>query len=96
MVMALYPAIAKMLLLQNGFGFGGGVINLNRAGAASQIVDYEASNTSYSFGGSYLMDDSKTIFARYSKGSRAIADRLLQIAGTLNTDGSLTQHHFRL
>ncbi|MBF7073386.1 TonB-dependent receptor [Glaciecola sp. MH2013] len=74
----------------NGFGFGGGVINLNRAGAASQIVNYEASNTSYSFGGSYLLDDSKTIFARYSKGSRAIADRLLQIAGTLNADGSLT------
>lgn len=74
----------------NGFGFGGGVINLNRAGAVSQIVDYEVSNTSYSFGGSYLLDDSKTIFARYSKGSRAIADRLLQIAGTLNSDGSLT------
>lgn len=74
----------------NGFGFGGGVINLNRAGAASQIVNYEASNTSYSFGGSYIFDDSLTAFARYSKGSRAIADRLLQIAGTLNTDGSLT------
>lgn len=74
----------------NGFGFGGGVINLNRAGAGSQLVDYEASNTSYSFGGSYIMDDSKTIFTRYSKGSRAIADRLLQIGGTLNADGSLT------
>jgi hypothetical protein len=36
----------------NGFGFGGGVINLNRAGAASQIVNYEASMTSYSIGGS--------------------------------------------
>ena len=74
----------------NGFGFGGGVINLNRAGAASQIVNYDASNTSYSLGGSYLLDNSKTVFARYSKGSRAIADRLLQIAGTLNADGSLT------
>lgn len=74
----------------NGFGFGGGVINLNRAGAGSQIVNYDASNTSYSLGGSYLLDNSKTLFARYSKGSRAIADRLLQIAGTLNSDGSLT------
>lgn len=74
----------------NGFGFGGGVINLNRAGAASQIVNYEASMTSYSIGGSYIMDKSKTIFSRYSKGGRAIADRLLQIGGTLNSDGSLT------
>ncbi|WP_100657043.1 TonB-dependent receptor [Alteromonas flava] len=74
----------------NGFGFGGGVINLNRAGAGSQIVNYEASNTSYSLGGSYLYDDSLTFFGRYSKGGRAIADRLLQIAGTLNGDGSLT------
>lgn len=74
----------------NGFGFGGGVINLNRAGAASQIVNYEASNTSFSLGGSYLYDKSLTFFGRYSEGGRAIADRLLQIAGTLNSDGSLT------
>lgn len=74
----------------NGFGFGGGVINLNRAGAASQIVNYEASNTSFSIGGSYLYSDDMTMFARYSEGGRALADRLLQIAGTLNGDGSLT------
>jgi outer membrane receptor protein involved in Fe transport len=74
----------------NGFGFGGGVINLNRAGAGSQIVDYEVSHTSFSLGGSYIIDPSKTVFARYSEGGRAIADRLLQIAGTLNNDGSLT------
>lgn len=74
----------------NGFGFGGGVINLNRAGASSQLVNYEADNTSFSFGGSYLYSDSITFFARYSEGGRAIADRLLQIAGTLNQDGSLT------
>ncbi|WP_371195848.1 TonB-dependent receptor [Glaciecola sp. SC05] len=74
----------------NGFGFGGGVINLNRAGAASQIIDYEASNTSFSLGGSYLYSDDMTFFGRYSEGGRAIADRLLQIAGTLNGDGSLT------
>jgi len=74
----------------NGFGFGGGVINLNRAGAVSQIVNYDADNTSFSLGGSYLYSDNLTLFARYSEGGRAIADRLLQISGTLNTDGSLT------
>ncbi|MEG3767894.1 TonB-dependent receptor [Alteromonas sp. 14N.309.X.WAT.G.H12] len=74
----------------NGFGFGGGVIVLNRANATSQIVNYDASNTSFSLGGSYLYSDDLTLFARYSEGGRAIADRLLQIAGTLNADGSLT------
>lgn len=74
----------------NGFGFGGGVINLNRANGSSQLVNYEANNTSFSLGGSYLYSDNMTIFARYSEGGRAIADRLLQIAGTLNADGSLT------
>lgn len=74
----------------NGFGFGGGVINLSRANGSSQLVNYEANNTSFSLGGSYLYSDNMTIFARYSEGGRAIADRLLQIAGTLNTDGSLT------
>ncbi|MBV1911117.1 MAG: TonB-dependent receptor [Kangiellaceae bacterium] len=73
----------------NGFGFGGGVINLNR-NSGTQMVNYEASNTSFSVGGSYILDDSQTIFSRYSEGGRAIADRLLQIAGTLNSDGSLT------
>ena len=73
----------------NGFGFGGGVINLNR-NAGTQLVNYEASNTSFSLGGSYLLDDSQTIFSRYSEGGRAVADRLLQIGGTLNVDGSLT------
>ena len=74
----------------NGFGFGGGVINLNRANGSSQLVDYEADNTSFSLGGSYLYSDNVTFFGRYSEGGRAIADRLLQIAGTLNQDGSLT------
>ena len=74
----------------NGFGFGGGVIKLNRAGAARQIVNYDTDNDSYSFGGSYIFDKSLTAFARYSKGSRAISDRLLQIAGTLTPEGGLT------
>ncbi|AYA65217.1 TonB-dependent receptor domain-containing protein [Alteromonas sp. RKMC-009] len=75
---------------QNSGFISGGVINLNRAGASSQIVDYSANNTSYSLGGSYLLSETQTLFARYSKGGRALADRLLQIGGTLNTDGSLT------
>ena len=74
----------------NGFGFGGGVILLNRANAGSQLVNYTTNNTSFSLGGSYIVDNSLTYFARYSEGGRAIADRLLQIAGTLNADGSLT------
>ena len=75
---------------QNSGFISGGVINLNRAGASSQIVDYSANNTSYSLGGSYLLSETQTLFARSSKGGRALADRLLQIGGTLNTDGSLT------
>ncbi len=75
---------------QNSGFISGGVINLNRAGASSQIVDYSANNTSWSLGGSYLLSETQTLFARYSKGGRALADRLLQIGGTLNTDGSLT------
>lgn len=74
----------------NGFGFGGGVINLNRANGSSQLVNYDADNTAFSVGGSYLFSDALTLFGRYSEGGRAIADRLLQIAGTLNQDGSLT------
>ncbi len=73
----------------NGFGFGGGVINLNRLGAGAQRVNYDSSDTSFSLGGSYFLNDSSTVFARYSEGSRAVADRLLQIGGALNADGSL-------
>lgn len=74
----------------NGGFFSGGVINLNRAGAAVQAVNYDASNTSYSLGGSYLYSKELTLFGRYSEGGRAIADRLVQIPGALNADGSLS------
>ncbi len=74
----------------NGFGFGGGVINLNRAGAAVQPVNYETDDVSFSVGGSFLLTEDSTLFARYSEGVRAIADRLLQIGGALNPDGSLS------
>jgi outer membrane receptor protein involved in Fe transport len=73
----------------NGFGFGGGVLNLNRAGAAIQQVNYESDDLAFSFGGSWLINDNSTVFARYSEGQRAIADRLLQIPGALTATGGL-------
>lgn len=74
----------------NGFGFGGGVINLNRSGAGVQPVNYESDALSYSLGGSFFVSDSTTVFARYSDGVRAVADRLLQISNTLTPTGELT------
>ena len=44
----------------------------------------------FSLGGTWMLNDESSVFARYSDGGRAIADRLLQIGGTLNADGSLT------
>jgi outer membrane receptor protein involved in Fe transport len=58
--------------------------------APVNLVNYDAHNTSFSVGGTYLLNDTSSVFARYSEGGRAIADRMLQIAGTLNADGSLT------
>jgi outer membrane receptor protein involved in Fe transport len=58
--------------------------------AGRDLVNYDADNTSFSVGGTYMLNDESSVFARYSQGGRAIADRLLQIAGTLNADGSLT------
>ncbi|WP_444927276.1 TonB-dependent receptor [Microbulbifer sp. TRSA002] len=72
----------------DAFGFTGGVITM--ANGSTQLVDYDADNTSFSLGGNYILNDSMAIFARYSEGGRAIADRLLQISGALNSDGSLT------
>jgi outer membrane receptor protein involved in Fe transport len=73
----------------NGFGFGGGVINLNRDGASVQRINYESDKLSYSAGGSFFLNDSSTIFSRYSNGARAVADRLLQIGGALTSAGQL-------
>ncbi len=58
--------------------------------AGREIVNYDADNTSFSIGGTWMLNDESSVFGRYSEGGRAIADRLLQIAGTLNPDGSLT------
>ena len=68
----------------------GGVRVLNENSSAVTNVNYEADNTSYTFGGAYLLSDSSSVFARYSSGGRAIGDRLTQISGSLNPDGSLT------
>ncbi len=68
----------------------GGVRALNENNAARTNVNYDADNTSYSIGGTYLVTDDSSVFARYSDGGRAIADRLTQVAGSLNADGSLS------
>ena len=41
------------------------------------IVDYDFAYLSYSVGANYKIDDDMAVFARYSKGGRANADRLL-------------------
>ncbi|WP_238582511.1 TonB-dependent receptor domain-containing protein [Cellvibrio sp. OA-2007] len=68
----------------------GGVRVLNETNAAVTRVNYDASNTSYSIGGTYLLNDNSSVFARYSDGGRAVADRLTQVAGSLNANGSLS------
>ncbi len=70
--------------------FSGGVINLTPGQRASQLVNYETDDTFYSVGGTYVLNDFSSVFARYSEGGRAVGDRLLQISGTLTPDGSLT------
>lgn len=68
----------------------GGVRALNENNAATARVNYDADNTSFSLGGTFLLSDTQSIFARYSEGGRAIGDRLTQIGGSLNADGSLS------
>ncbi len=65
-----------------------GVAVANNA-ATVNLVNYDADNTSFSLGGTWLFRDDMSVFARYSEGGRAIADRLLQIDGALRADGSL-------
>ncbi len=68
----------------------GGVRALNENNAAVTNVNYDADNTAFSIGGTWLLTDDSSIFARYSDGGRAVADRLTQVGGSLNPDGSLT------
>ncbi len=53
-------------------------------------ANYDTSHTSFSLGGSYLLNSDMSVFARYSKGASFPADRLLQIGGALGADGSLS------
>ncbi|HET7797952.1 MAG TPA: TonB-dependent receptor [Nevskia sp.] len=52
-------------------------------------VNYRADHFEYSLGGAYRIDQRSSAFFRYSVGARFNADRLLQIAGAVNADGSL-------
>jgi len=74
----------------SGGFISGGVRSLNGNNAAVTNVNYDADNTAYSLGGSFLLNDDSSVFARYSDGGRAIGDRLTQVAGSLNPNGSLT------
>jgi outer membrane receptor protein involved in Fe transport len=65
-----------------------GVAVANNASTVN-FVNYDADNTAFSLGGTWLFRDNMSVFARYSDGGRAIADRLLQIDGAINPDGSL-------
>ena len=74
----------------SGGFIAGGVRVLNENSSNVVNVNYNTDNTSFSIGGSYLLTDNSSVFARYSDGGRAIADRLTQVGNTLNADGSLT------
>lgn len=68
----------------------GGVRVLNENSSAVTNVNYDADNTSFTLGAAYLLSDDSSVFARFSSGGRAIGDRLTQIGGALNANGSLT------
>ncbi|KAA3612696.1 MAG: TonB-dependent receptor [Calditrichaeota bacterium] len=50
-------------------------------------VDYEYDYVSFSFGGNYQLNENKAVFARYSRGGAAKADRLL-FSGLPYADGT--------
>jgi outer membrane receptor protein involved in Fe transport len=54
------------------------------------IVDYDYDYTSYSIGANYRLSDSLALFARYSRGGRANADRITFNSNNINnTTGAL-------
>ncbi|MFC3032679.1 TonB-dependent receptor domain-containing protein [Pseudoalteromonas fenneropenaei] len=57
--------------------------------ANASAVNYDWSYTSYSVGGNYQLSPDQAVFARYSKGARANADRLL--FGKVRADGSVAK-----
>ena len=52
-------------------------------------VDYDFDYLSYSIGANYLLSDSFSVFGRYSKGGRHVADRALFTSNVSVIDGSL-------
>jgi outer membrane receptor protein involved in Fe transport len=54
------------------------------------LVNYSISYTNYSFGANYRLNKDLSVFARHSKGNRAIADRLLYSANIDAATGLLT------
>lgn len=58
--------------------------------AATAPVDYSYDYLSYSFGANYRLADDVAVFARYSRGARANADRLLFGPAVNTTTGKLT------
>ena len=55
--------------------------------ANAKPINYKYDYASYSLGFNYLLDDSKAVFARYSKGAAAKADRIL-FSPSVFPDGS--------
>ncbi len=64
---------------------GDGVISTAESGGAlgastvPQLVDFDASYTSFSLGGNYRVTDNLGVFARYSEGGRVVADRIFDV-----------------
>ena len=78
-------------------------VDVNRDGVISQpersvstidnanpnLINYDWSYTSYSFGANYQVNDDMAVFGRFSHGGRANADRLL--FGRVRADGSVAE-----
>nr|WP_185823293.1 TonB-dependent receptor [Xanthomonas sp. GW] len=82
------------LLVDNLDVDGDGVIQAPERSVATidyanrKPVDYDWNYLSYSLGGNYMLNDDLAAFARYSRGARANADRLL--FGVVRDDGSVS------
>lgn len=78
-----------------------GVIGLNEKSvssvnsAAAKPVNYNYKYVSYSLGLNYSLDDSKAVFARYSSGASAQADRIL-FSPAVFSDGSAVGNYNRI
>lgn len=79
-------------LLDDPAGVSAGFITggIAQLAASPELVNYDTDHTSYSLGGTYVINDNSSVFARASEGGRAIGDRLLQIGGAIMSNGSLS------